>query len=153
MVNGIRAFFFFSSRRRHTRFDCDWSSDVCSSDLGAPAGGPDADGVGDALDDEPAAFAMVAPPSAAAAMAAPVTSLERTVLMGPPRWDCGSRRASPPRLGPPGELAESRLSLDSGLERDAMAGEAGRREDAVIAGDAQRVVAGQRRRPCGAGLA
>src|SRR2546430_7750926 len=25
--------FFFSSRRRHTRFDCDWSSDVCSSDL------------------------------------------------------------------------------------------------------------------------
>src|SRR2546430_7267523 len=31
--------FFFSSRRRHTRFDCDWSSDVCSSDLtpSAPA--------------------------------------------------------------------------------------------------------------------
>src|SRR5260370_34402684 len=27
-------FFFFSSRRRHTRFKCDWSSDVCSSDLG-----------------------------------------------------------------------------------------------------------------------
>src|SRR2546430_17049559 len=26
-------FFFFSSRRRHTRFDCDWSSDVCSSDM------------------------------------------------------------------------------------------------------------------------
>src|SRR2546430_7269972 len=25
--------FFFSSRRRHARFDCDWSSDVCSSDL------------------------------------------------------------------------------------------------------------------------
>src|SRR2546430_12428510 len=25
--------FFFASRRRHTRFDCDWSSDVCSSDL------------------------------------------------------------------------------------------------------------------------
>src|SRR2546430_7394217 len=25
--------FFFSSRRRHTRFDCDWSSNVCSSDL------------------------------------------------------------------------------------------------------------------------
>src|SRR5205085_7320485 len=27
--------FFFSSSRRHTRFDCDWSSDVCSSDLDA----------------------------------------------------------------------------------------------------------------------
>src|SRR6266853_2755084 len=31
-------FFFFSSRRRHTRFDCDWSSDVCSSDLLASTG-------------------------------------------------------------------------------------------------------------------
>src|SRR2546427_9254478 len=30
---GLRFVFFFSSRRRHTRFDCDWSSDVCSSDL------------------------------------------------------------------------------------------------------------------------
>src|SRR5260221_7988134 len=27
------AYFFFSSRRRHTRSLCDWSSDVCSSDL------------------------------------------------------------------------------------------------------------------------
>src|SRR5437016_13375724 len=46
-------FFFFSSRRRHTRLVSDWSSDVCSSDLAAdrhagrsvdlrrrPAGGP-----------------------------------------------------------------------------------------------------------------
>src|SRR2546427_8304899 len=30
-------FFFFSSRRRHTRFDCDWSSDVCSSTSGSDA--------------------------------------------------------------------------------------------------------------------
>src|SRR6266511_4261620 len=28
-----RFFFFFASRRRHTRFSRDWSSDVCSSDL------------------------------------------------------------------------------------------------------------------------
>src|SRR5437764_10359966 len=28
-----RWFFFFSSRRRHTRYIGDWSSDVCSSDL------------------------------------------------------------------------------------------------------------------------
>src|SRR5690606_41026054 len=37
--------FFFSSRRRHTRFSRDWSSDVCSSDLqsgGLPAVLPDA---------------------------------------------------------------------------------------------------------------
>src|SRR5689334_24475078 len=30
--------FFFSSRRRHTRWNCDWSSDVCSSDLGRAVG-------------------------------------------------------------------------------------------------------------------
>src|SRR5882762_853782 len=29
----LHTIFFFSSRRRHTRFKCDWSSDVCSSDL------------------------------------------------------------------------------------------------------------------------
>src|SRR5690606_40623856 len=33
---GGSLFFFFSSRRRHTRFSRDWSSDVCSSDLRAP---------------------------------------------------------------------------------------------------------------------
>src|SRR5690606_40246691 len=32
-------FFFFSSRRRHTRFSRDWSSDVCSSDLACILGG------------------------------------------------------------------------------------------------------------------
>src|SRR3972149_2127602 len=33
--------FVFPSRRRHTRFDCDWSSDVCSSDLGIFGLSPD----------------------------------------------------------------------------------------------------------------
>src|SRR2546430_5021806 len=32
-LENVYFLFFFSSRRRHTRFDCDWSSDVCSSDL------------------------------------------------------------------------------------------------------------------------
>src|SRR5256885_11838563 len=32
----FRYFFFFSSRRRHTRLQGDWSSDVCSSDLPTP---------------------------------------------------------------------------------------------------------------------
>src|SRR2546427_1439644 len=41
-------FFFFSSRRRHTRFDCDWSSDVCSSDL-TPQGHPAYRRVGQAM--------------------------------------------------------------------------------------------------------
>src|SRR5438876_5672801 len=34
-----RGVFFFSSRRRHTRWTGDWSSDVCSSDLSATSGG------------------------------------------------------------------------------------------------------------------
>src|SRR5438309_8387302 len=38
MLDGLRGF-FFSSRRRHTRWNCDWSSDVCSSDLIAAIGG------------------------------------------------------------------------------------------------------------------
>src|SRR5688500_20244516 len=33
MTSVICLFFFFSSRRRHTRLQGDWSSDVCSSDL------------------------------------------------------------------------------------------------------------------------
>src|SRR5256885_10867341 len=33
MVEWMRLYFFFSSRRRHTRLQGDWSSDVCSSDL------------------------------------------------------------------------------------------------------------------------
>src|SRR5690606_41937293 len=33
MVSVFVLYFFFSSRRRHTRFSRDWSSDVCSSDL------------------------------------------------------------------------------------------------------------------------
>src|SRR5438132_14313016 len=36
-------FFFFSSRRRHTRSLCDWSSDVCSSDLEREPGRPHAE--------------------------------------------------------------------------------------------------------------
>src|SRR6267143_794565 len=38
-MNWIFFFFFFSSRRRHTRWNCDWSSDVCSSDLLKRPGG------------------------------------------------------------------------------------------------------------------
>src|SRR5260370_4745099 len=35
----LRDLLFFSSRRRHTRFKCDWSSEVCSSDLMVTADG------------------------------------------------------------------------------------------------------------------
>src|SRR5436305_15265995 len=36
LVGCFVVFFFFSSRRRHTRCGRDWSSDVCSSDLDRP---------------------------------------------------------------------------------------------------------------------
>src|SRR2546426_2488394 len=47
-----RRFFFFSSRRRHTRLQGDWSSDVCSSDL--EARGPQyVDGFGPQMTTDP----------------------------------------------------------------------------------------------------
>src|SRR6266480_4581314 len=39
----VASLFFFSSRRRHTRLTCDWSSDVCSSDLPRGRGSPAVD--------------------------------------------------------------------------------------------------------------
>src|SRR5256884_1042694 len=40
IISASLSFFFFSSRRRHTRCSRDWSSDVCSSDLYAAVLGP-----------------------------------------------------------------------------------------------------------------
>src|SRR2546428_11189254 len=39
LIERSGGFVFFSSRRRHTSSDRDWSSDVCSSDLTAPGAG------------------------------------------------------------------------------------------------------------------
>src|SRR2546426_3184383 len=55
MSHCLLPFFFFSSRRRHTRLQGDWSSDVCSSDLFFELGRPpakdsDQDGVVDSKD-------------------------------------------------------------------------------------------------------
>src|SRR5687768_18413277 len=44
MKFNIGVVFFFSSRRRHTRCSRDWSSDVCSSDLGTEVAKLPADG-------------------------------------------------------------------------------------------------------------
>src|SRR5580700_3967723 len=58
-------FFFFSSRRRHTRSLRDWSSDVCSSDLlAAQAPGTPIDELSLADDEERAALHAVAHPPA-----------------------------------------------------------------------------------------
>src|SRR5690606_40885549 len=59
--------FFFSSRRRHTRFSRDWSSDVCSSDLRRRQGGThrsqgDRADAGAAIDDQAAGARSRWPP-------------------------------------------------------------------------------------------
>src|SRR6266566_7750469 len=76
-------FFFFSSRRRHTRLQGDWSSDVCSSDLGGDAGqaagsgcaaapGPPGE-VGDlAFDDRPVGAVALLPGRVALGSAGPL---------------------------------------------------------------------------------
>src|ERR1022692_2823874 len=46
-------FFFFSSRRRHTRLQGDWSSDVCSSDLGMFTDRPNSNETAEALQGNP----------------------------------------------------------------------------------------------------
>src|SRR5690242_21953837 len=56
--------YFFSSRRRHTRLTCDWSSDVCSSDLRlGPIPAPQDLQVGYPLNDV-GALSMSYPPNA-----------------------------------------------------------------------------------------
>src|SRR5262249_59499128 len=87
------AAFFFSSRRRHTRLVSDWSSDVCSSDLG------DAEEYGDdeqvdlkeafGLPDQMAPLRLPAPPELAAlARRAPLMAQLRRLA-----WWLGAGRA------------------------------------------------------------
>src|SRR3989475_3375701 len=100
-------FFFFSSRRRHTRFDCDWSSDVCSSDLGERRRACRAPGIRRRGSDRPAR-------AAAASSRARRTGREgtrdsrrrrgRARTRGRPRRGGRSPRAPPP---PPGGLART----------------------------------------------
>src|SRR5256885_12135162 len=53
-LRAVYLVFFFSSRRRHTRLQGDWSSDVCSSDLAQepPRCLDDVEGAGDAVGGE-----------------------------------------------------------------------------------------------------
>src|SRR6266480_2970924 len=65
-MSSIKFFFFFSSRRRHTRLTCDWSSDVCSSDLATshPGSKTDTANVTVTCPGSPVASVSVAPPAA-----------------------------------------------------------------------------------------
>src|SRR6266581_8179873 len=86
--------FFFSSRRRHTRWTGDWSSDVCSSDLAAWLATGDVDSTLAATD---------------AACAEAIGQLGEVPLLALLVFDCVGRRAV---LGDHGALAERRLMND-----------------------------------------
>src|SRR2546430_4424937 len=98
--------FFFSSRRRHTRFDCDWSSDVCSSDLegGGRSGGPAEDRrveVGGVVRRRAGAASVPGAGAAGAAgrggaRAVPLLAHERggrVIRKREPRWQSAAERA------------------------------------------------------------
>src|SRR3989440_2981507 len=74
-------FFFFSSRRRHTRSDRDWSSDVCSSDLESP-GGLFAAGI------------LRLPLTSASSVA--TSEFKEPITLSSRSWMVGSQRMSPP---------------------------------------------------------
>src|SRR5215813_15101808 len=80
-------FFFFSSRRRHTRCGREWSSDVCSSDLRAAAESqgpfePDSTALGEVMRDELLGLllrdALIAQPE----FEVPLTRLRSALLLG-----------------------------------------------------------------------
>src|SRR5206468_10064461 len=96
----LRVLFFFSSRRRHTRSDRDWSSDVCSSDLApldaaalaAPLAGALPDGKSGLAD--PALRAPTRPePAVVLLQAAAASTAARTAKIG--RAPCRERAQSP----------------------------------------------------------
>src|SRR2546430_12136632 len=87
--------FFFSSRRRHTRFDCDWSSDVCSSDLQLRGGAGlllTSDGVHKSLTPTTMLEILTQPQSAATALVAePAPSEIPTISFEIGRASCRER--------------------------------------------------------------
>src|SRR2546430_7665965 len=100
--------FFFSSRRRHTRFDCDWSSDVCSSDLtragsvvGVLAPGASAGASAELLGLADARAAAVVERAAPAVgrLFAPGTRAPLMISAGPAALGARPFLASPPRAG------------------------------------------------------
>src|SRR6266487_6409602 len=90
--------FFFSSRRRHTRWTGDWSSDVCSSDLGGRGD------LGVARRDPPRAAPALLRPRQARLLSEPVPGQQhqRPQAQERPdrrRWDLHQASADPGRMG------------------------------------------------------
>src|SRR5690606_26083241 len=93
-------FFFFSSRRRHTRFSRDWSSDVCSSDL--------------KQDLQPVAMVATVPLFLVVNAESPATSAGELVAYGKSRAD-GLTFGSPGNGSLP-HLAAELLLRDAGVD-------------------------------------
>src|SRR5260370_27360173 len=90
--------FFFSSRRRHTRFKCDWSSDVCSSDLCPRLKHPDFSVEGSDLIHD----VKIAPWQAALGTQLKVPTLEGNVRLKIPAGTQGGQRFRLRERGLPG---------------------------------------------------
>src|SRR3712207_4796034 len=101
-VSGV---FFFSSRRRHTRYWRDWSSDVCSSDLEATADGADGVLAGLRPGTVWADISTIAPDAS-------VALAERVRETGAAFLDC-------PVSGSPATLAAGQMSVMVGGDREA----------------------------------
>src|SRR5689334_24611369 len=105
--------FFFSSRRRHTSWNCDWSSDVCSSDLLGAAGrhGARRRAAGRAAGARPAQCRR---PLRGAGRGRPGAAAGAHVLGGAPR-PLGRARGAPP--GPRSEERRVGKSVELGGRR------------------------------------
>src|SRR3989442_15897189 len=112
-------FFFFSSRRRHTRCGRDWSSDVCSSDLEATAALGD---VRDAVAEEEvgSASADVPPSKQDAALTRPQETGNRSKQGRLPRPigtdHAGKRPRAETEVNPPKEVAACPVSGGDALK-------------------------------------
>src|SRR3989440_9545809 len=87
-----RSMFFFSSRRRHTRSDRDWSSDVCSSDLAVLI--MEVDGLEAGLDQDAERIVEIATKNNAREVRRANTDAERTLL-----WKSRKQRSEERRVG------------------------------------------------------
>src|SRR2546421_9499066 len=82
-------FFFFSSRRRHTRSDRDWSSDVCSSDLMLLTGHADVDAAIRAVNEAHLFRFLTKPCESAALLAACAAAADQHRLLTAERVQIG----------------------------------------------------------------
>src|SRR5206468_4837427 len=105
--------FFFSSRRRHTRSDRDWSSDVCSSDLPNGSAAPVGDAAGEVIaeSERRVSFGEPGQPTVTGEPAAVKLRRERQTAMGS-KWQ-GGCRSEERRVG-----KEGRCRWARGQERE-----------------------------------